>query len=104
MDDPVGNELRSPLMMKLFFRGELSPEENLRFFEKLQHESYAFAYQMTAVPSEIETYAELIGDPQKALYWKMTLEYGRMYVRMYHQWLESCIRQLEEWKNEYSGD
>jgi len=32
------------------------------------------------------------------------MEYGMMYSKMYRQWIEKCIRQLEELKYENSGD
>ena len=103
-DDSVEFGLRSPLMMKTFFRGELSIDENIDYFEKLQNESYAFAYKMSVTPPDTEKYAGMINDPMKALYWKMIMEYGMMYSKMYRQWIEKCIRQLEELKYENSGD
>ena len=45
-------------------------------------------------------YAGLINDPMKALYWGMTIEYGMMYSKMHREWLENCIRRLEELKYE----
>ena len=103
-EDRVELELRSPLMMKTFFRGELSIDENIEYFNRLVKENEAFDYKMYADPPETEQYAALISDPLKALYWKMTVEYGMMYSKMHRQWLENCIRQLEELKHENSGD
>ncbi len=100
-EDSVEFELRSPLMMKTFFRGELSINENIDYFEKLVKENNAFDYKMYVDPPETEKYESIIDDPFKALYWKMTIEYGMMYSKMHRQWLEKCIRQLEELKNEY---
>ncbi len=103
-EDSVEFEPRSPLMMKTFFRGELDIDENIDYFEKLQNDSYAFAYKMSSDPPNIEKYAGLLDDPMKALYWKMTIEYGTMYSKMYRQWVENCIKHLEELKYENSGD
>lgn len=99
-EDTVSLEMRSPLMMKTFFRGEFSLDENIDFFERLQNDSYAFAYKMSVTPPDTDKYAKLINDPMKALYWKMTMEYGVMYSKMYRQWIENCIKQLEELKYE----
>ncbi len=103
-EDNVEFGIRSPLMMKVFFRGECSLDENIDFFEKLQNDSYAFDYKMSLSPPDTKKYAEIIKDPMKALYWKMTIEYGMMYSKMYRQWVENCIRQLEELKYEDTGD
>ncbi len=103
-EDSVEFELRSPLMMKIFFRGELSIDENIEYFEKLVKENNAFDYKMYIDPPDTEKYAGLINDPMKALYWKMTVEYGMMYSKMHRLWLEKCIRQMEELKHENSGN
>ena len=98
--DSVEFELRSPLMMKVFFRGELSVEENIEYFKSLVKENNDFDCKMYAAPPETEKYAGLIDDSMKAIYWKMTVEYGIMYSKMHRQWLENCIRRLEELKYE----
>lgn len=103
-EDNIGLKIRSPLMMKTFFRGEFSLEENIDYFEKLKHESYGFANKMTVTPPDTEKYVRLINDPMKALYWKMTIEYGLMYSKMYGEWLDNCLKQMEELKNENSDN
>lgn len=91
-----GFDTRSRLLMLTFFRGELSPEENIRFFESVKQSAERFGAGM-GKPSELtELYAKAIAMPEKAVYWKMTVEYGRMYTEMLCEWCDKCIAMLEE--------
>ncbi len=104
IDEDTEYAMRSPLMMKTFFRGERSIEENIAYFDALSEGCDAFAARMTATPPDIEGYAKEIGDPMKALYWKMTVDFGTMYAQMYRSWIEKCRKELEEIRDEHTAD
>lgn len=95
---------REPLLMKTFFRGERSIAENLVYFDGLKASCLQFASQMRTTPQDIERYAALVDDPEKSLYWQMTMEFGVMYVQMLLQWIENCKQRLTEAGNEHSAD
>lgn len=95
---------RSPLLMKTFFRGERSIEENIEYFDKLADAGANFLKALQTEPPDVDAYASRVNDPQKALYWKMTVEYGVMYAQMHLRWAENCKRELEELANEHSVD
>lgn len=97
-------ELRSPLLMRTFFRGELPTEENIAYFAKMAAMLSAFLDGFQSEPPHIAQYAELINDPSKALYWKMTVEFGVMYAEMMRNWAEKCMKELEEMKHENFTD
>ena len=40
----------------------------------------------------------------KVLYWKMTVEYGKMYVKMYLEWVKKCKKELEAIRDEHTVD
>ena len=40
-------------------------------------------------------YRQAVDHPDKAVYWKLTIEFGRMYRKMQCEWCEYCIRELE---------
>ena len=42
-----------------------------------------------------ELYRQAVDHPEKAVYWKMTIAFGRMYEKMQREWCEYCIRELE---------
>lgn len=95
---------RSSLLMKTFFRGERSIVENIEYFDKLADAGANFLKALQTEPPDVDAYASRVNDPQKALYWKMTVEYGVMYAQMHLRWAENCKRELEELANEHSVD
>ncbi len=94
-DGDLGLNPRTPILMKVFFMGELSREENIRYFEKLKAYCEMFLKSLAAVPEYIEAYSAYIDDQEKALYWKMTVEYGQRNMQMHIEWAQHCIDLLK---------
>lgn len=95
---------KNPLLMRTFFRGELPPEENLRFFRAVQDYAIRFLKEMEKPPVNAGIYAKEINAPEQAVYWNMTIEYGVMHMDMLRRWSEMCIARLEKLTDEHSGD
>ncbi len=93
-DDSPPAGVRNPLLMKTFFMGELPPEESIACFRALRDAS-VFPDGGKQVSDKAELYRQALRNPEKAVYWKLTIEYGRMYENMQRQWCETCIRELE---------
>lgn len=102
--DDTGFETKSPLLMKTFFRGERNIDENIAFFKKVQKECTGIISDNQVPLKNVEMYEKIMKKPEKALYWKMTMEYGIMYMKMLDEWTEKCILELEELKNENIND
>lgn len=103
-EEETGLDSNSPLLMRTFFRGELLPGENIAFFRRIRKECEAF-FAEAAKPSEnIAFYQGEMDDPLKALYWKMTVEFGTMYIQMMNDWAKKCEQELEEIIHAYSAD
>ena len=92
------------MLMKTFFRGELPTEENIAYFSKMSAMLSAFLNGFLSEPPKVAQYAEMVNDPTKALYWKMTVEFGVMYAEMMRNWAEKCKKELEDLKHEDSTD
>lgn len=103
-EEDTGFDTKSPILMKTFFRGELTPDDNIAFFKRVQACSNAFLSEVEKPEENISMYENAIQNPEKALYWKMTVEYGVMYMNMLREWSNKCIAELEELKNEHSCD
>lgn len=86
----------SPLLMQTFFRGMLPPEENIRFFEAIVADCDEFLRSAGQIFCAAEGYRQYVGDPMQALYWKMTAEFGVMYMQMIRTWAEKCIQEIRE--------
>ena len=94
-DDDLGLRARTPVLMKVFFLGERSAEENIRYFERIIKSCEWFLKSLEPVPQHINTYKAIVGQEDKALYWQMTVEYGRRSMQMQIEWAQDCIRRLE---------
>lgn len=95
-EDEFGMVSKIPLLMKVFFMGERSREENIRYFERLIQEHEKFMENLMTVPQYIETYSAYLDEKEKALFWQMTVDYGRRNMQMCIDWAKDCIRRLEE--------
>lgn len=96
---------RIPLLMRVFFSGELPSEYNIAFFKALANSSRDFGQSMGRPEERSDFYAGVISDgisdaEYKKLYWDMTIDFGRMYADMLREWSERCIKKLEEYDNE----
>lgn len=88
-------QTRSSLLMKVFFLGERSREENIRYFRSMKACCAMFLRSLEAAPASIEAYGAYLQEPEKTLYWQMTVDYGRRNMQMCMEWAQSCIEQLE---------
>jgi len=86
---------RSNILMKVFFMGERSREENIAYFKRLKQECEEFLIKLTAVPKYIKAYGDYIEEKEKMVYWQMTMDFGRRNMQTYIDWAQECIRQLE---------
>ena len=101
-DPDLPGGIRNPLLMKTFFMGELPAEENLAFF-KAMRDAFVFPDNGKQVFADAEMYRQAVNHPEKVLYWKFTIEFGRMYEKMHREWCEYCIRELEEVQRMHAG-
>lgn len=93
---PTG--FKNPFLMKTFFMGELPVEESIVFFEAFRDDS-VFHDEGRQASANVDLYRQVVDHPEKALYWKLTIEFGRRYERMQREWSEWCIQELEGLRN-----
>ena len=101
--DEVGLSMRTPLLMKIFFLGNRSIEENLAFFRGFRQMVAEYSNGLEAIGGNVDMYAGILGDEagDNALYWEMTLDYGKRSMQMHLKWADRCIEILES-QNERS--
>ena len=92
--DNLPAAVRNPFLMKTFFMGELPVQENLAFFKAFR-EAAVFPDDGKKVSADAEMYRQTVDHPEKAIYWRLTIEFGRMYEKMQREWCEYCIHELE---------
>ncbi len=93
---------KNPFLLKTFFMGELPVEENIAFFRAFRDVS-VFPDDGRQVSADVEMYQQAVNHPEKAIYWKLTIEFGRMYEKMQREWCEYCIRELEGFRQMMAG-
>lgn len=94
-ESDLGINSKTPILMKVFFMGERSREENIHYFEGLLAYYRMLLKSLESVPQQIEAYSDFLNAKEKALYWEMTVEYGRRNMQMCIEWAQHCISQLE---------
>ncbi len=94
-----GFTMRSPLLMKVFFMGELSSKECLVFFNNFKKEMENYLSVLQMADGYIDMFSMQIPEKEKALYWEMTLDFGKRNMQMYIEWANACIAKLEAINN-----
>ncbi len=85
---------RNHILMKVFFLGERSREDNIRYFKGLKEYFGIFLQSLDAAQEHVAPYRNFLDDPAKAAYWEMTIDYGRRNMQMCIDWAQSCIERL----------
>lgn len=97
----INIDMRSPILMKIFFMGELPVSISLDFFKQL-NDRYRMGFEaLQQTDASITSYQEMIPDKKSAVFWQMTADFGKRYTQMYLEWIEHCIhllRNMEEWQ------
>lgn len=88
-------ENRFPLLMKVFFMGELMPSDSLAFFKRLEKEYTEAMSTLERTEDAIVYYQREVPDPQRVAFWQMTSDFGKRYAQMMVDWSRSCIDMIE---------
>ena len=87
--------VRIPLLMKVFFMGERSIDENIVFFESLR-DNYKIKYNTFTVADKAnDEYSEELSDPYRSMFWGFTISYGRKRAKMIMDWCSECLKTLQ---------
>ncbi len=99
-DLPTG--VKNPFLLKTFFMGELPIEENIAFFQAFR-DAAVFPDDGRQASANADLYQKAVDHPEKAIYWRLTIEFGRMYEKMQREWCEHCIRELKAFQSMSDG-
>ncbi len=101
-EDEIPAGYKNAFLLKTFFMGDLPVEENIAFFKMFRNDS-VFPDEGKGASDNVDLYRQAIRHPEKAIYWKLTIEFGRMYEKMQREWCDYCIRELEEFQRLKNG-
>ncbi len=90
------SDIRSPLLMKVFFMGELTPSQGIAFFEQIKKEYSHSLETLDQAQASADFYKQSVPDPNRVMYWQMTSDFGKRYAQMMIDWSNSCIEKIQE--------
>lgn len=100
VSEDLKENVRIPLLMKVFFLGEKSSEENIVFFENLKA-TYQRKYESFKIADESsDYYSNELDDSYRSMFWEFTISYGRRRAKMIADWCDECLSKLKEVSNE----
>ena len=85
-----------PTLMRMFFAGERSVEENIAFFEDYIKRSQAWLDKMDKIDLDLKYYTDRFSGSPRPLYWEMTLDYGIQLMQMNRDWAKKNIEILKK--------
>lgn len=95
-EDISGLTMRTPLLMKVFFMGERSLEENIEFFKDFKDSCINLTENISSLELNTRLYEDTMDNSTKTLYWQMCASFGKNIMKMYIEWANECIKKLEE--------
>jgi len=95
LSDELKESTRIPLLMKTFFLGERTIDENIEFFTGLK-EAYQIRYRsFVNADASSQEYGDELQDAYRSMFWGFTISYGRRRAQMVMEWCEECINALK---------
>lgn len=87
---------RVPLLVKVFFAGQLENDEAIALLEAYAEGLRARLNAYAQIPQASAYYAELVNSPREVFFWALTLDYGTRLTRAALEWAEEAIRHLSQ--------
>ncbi len=85
---------KSAFLMKVFFGGNMSPEQSAEMLKNYKARCEEYLESMGSAPKSIEEYGSDM-EAYQTLYWQFTVDYGYSYIKACIEWSERCIKRLE---------
>lgn len=87
---------KNPLLIKIFFSGNIDLGSTMRLLEKYIAECNTIIASMNEDTRNIPGYEEQFQSEDASFYWGMTMTYGFMYYQNEIKWANWCIEKLKE--------
>ena len=92
-EPPEAIEMRNPMLVKIFFGNQMSPEH---FTEQLRQWREFHARMLARLEKEIDPvinrYSKLARAPKDADYWRLTLDFGKRHAQMVIDWCDQTLK------------
>lgn len=84
-----------PMLMKLFFGGMLSKEDALKALDSIKDSHLERSCELENIIPKIDTYKKDTNNDYYAMFWDMTLDFGKMYCESVVKWCDECITKIK---------
>jgi len=88
-------QIRSVFLMKLFFSGGKSVQENISMLKDYKARCMDELADLQKTDNIIENYSQKTGKKQDAVYWGITARFGELHIQMCLDFAEEAIKKLE---------
>ncbi len=92
--------MRSSILMRVFFMGNLSINESKKYFEHLNEQYKNVSNYLLKTDEAINSYEQVISDKKSSLFWQMTSDFGKRYAQLYIDWSRNCLNLLSKLEEE----
>ena len=84
---------RSPMLVKVFFGNQMSPEQFAEQITQWREYHVGMLKRLEKeVPPVVKDYSKLMGSTEDARYWKFTLDFGRRHTQMVIDWCDQVLK------------
>ncbi|MGN0424222.1 MAG: PadR family transcriptional regulator [Acetatifactor sp.] len=90
----------SPILMKLFFGGMLPKDEAIAAIQKVKQSYCERGSELEQLMPRLDIYKAETENKDYAMFWDMTVDFGRGYARFVADWCDRCMEQIENSKEE----
>lgn len=87
-------QFKSAFLMKIFFGGNMPPEQSIEILKKYKADCEEYLKSMDSTPESIEEYGSDM-ETYQTMYWQFTVDYGYGVIKNCIEWAERCIEKLE---------
>lgn len=100
-EPPEAPQPRSPMLVKVFFGKQMSPEQFSEQVTRWREYHVGMLERLAKeVPPLVESYSKLTGSTEDAVYWKFTLDFGRRHAQMAIDWCDQILKTREPTRKE----
>jgi len=84
--------IRSSFHMKIFFSGELKPEQTISMLQNFRDECRKTLMKIKTVPDSIENYGKTVNNPDTTSGWQMIASLGKSYYETCEEWADEMLK------------
>ena len=89
-------QTRSAFLMKFFFSGERSVDENIEMLKNYRKRCAEVMAALDETDGSIEQYRPIAGTDRQALYWGLTAAFGKFQIKTCMDWADYAMKKLED--------